>query len=69
MRLALRGDKSCVCYKLLAWLWRGVKSLLGYAAYHPLHPLCAAEAVLIMLGCCWVEFIFIASIRKHVVVI
>lgn len=54
--------KSCVCYKLLAWLWRGVKKLFGYAAYIfrciPFVP----RAVLIMLGVLLVEFIFIASV-------
>ena len=54
--------KSCVCYKLLAWLWRGVKKLFGYMAYIfrciPFVP----RAVLIMLGVLLVEFIFIASV-------
>ena len=53
--------KSCLCYKLLVWVWRGVKKLFGYAAYIfrciPFVP----RAVLIMLVVLLVEFIFIAS--------
>lgn len=62
VRIKLKNTiKSCICYKLAAWLWRGIKKISGSAAYVfkciPFIP----RAVLIMLGVLFVEFVFIAS--------
>lgn len=62
VRIKLKNTiKSCICYKLAAWLWRGIKKISGSAAYVfkciPFIP----RAVLIMLGVLFVEFVFIAA--------